>query len=436
MNLLQQTRERFGVSALLVYLLVGSAIMPADIFTASMATIIFLWIVYTRGKIPAGSLKLVWPMVLFLIVGSLNAFVNPAYDVFKDVWYVGKSIMAVMLGYLLMRRIRDMALFVWLVLLAAVLISLVQLYELFSEPAVLDRSLREIRQETGIGYILSALGAGIVFELRRYKFISLPGGLVTWMLIFGVCIAATALSFSRTQWVTLFLVVLVLRGLRGRSWFIPIMVGTLAIALVLGLESEIPESEKTGINATLLGKTVYSINEIVVSDYSREDDIHKNWRGYETYRALQTYTNGSYWEYVVGRGLGTSVDLGLYMKLGGVKQRYAPVLHNGFMYALVKTGIVGLALYLWWFTRLYVPAGTISPQITSDWVFARRLHTGLVFLLLVTSFVFGGFFSKNYLLPLVVLVGCFYGYLTAEPAPDTGDVASRSLSTKRHRMPL
>lgn len=58
-----------------------------------------------------------------------------------------------------------------------------------------------------------------------------------------------------------------------------------------------------------------------------------------------------------GEGLGALVDLGLFESLTRDPRdavRFIPIFHNGYVFVLVKAGLVGIALYLLVLTRLYL----------------------------------------------------------------------------------
>ena len=106
---------------------------------------------------------------------------------------------------------------------------------------------------------------------------------------------------------------------------------------------------------SLIGKFEHSVTEVAISDYEDMSDINLNWRGFESYRAYLTYLDGSLFEKAFGQGFGAMVDLGFDMPLGGdasISFRYIPVIHNGYMYLLVKYGLIGVLIYLYYIFKL------------------------------------------------------------------------------------
>ncbi|SON69875.1 O-antigen ligase family protein [Latilactobacillus sakei] len=101
-----------------------------------------------------------------------------------------------------------------------------------------------------------------------------------------------------------------------------------------------------------INKMKNSLTEISTqSDWNNYAEIVHNWRGYEMYSAKQligTFTNI---KKLFGAGLGTLVPVS-HSDLVGVPLSEGGIIlpHNGYYTILIKTGIVGLMLYLSFFT--------------------------------------------------------------------------------------
>jgi hypothetical protein len=176
-----------------------------------------------------------------------------------------------------------------------------------------------------------------------------------------------------------------------------------------------PASEMSGSGITLRGKFARSFTEIAVQDYTTMPDINENWRGFETYKALQTYLQGTAKEKVVGRGLGTAVDLGFEMKLGGGTFERITNLHNGYAFLLVKTGPFGLAVVCAFFMVLLIAAARCSVTARdADSLAAARLMAGATWVLILTTLVIDGLLNGTSVVPVQFLLGCSIALLGRE----------------------
>ena len=100
-------------------------------------------------------------------------------------------------------------------------------------------------------------------------------------------------------------------------------------------------------------------------------------------------------QYLFGQGFGTLIDLGLYIPLGDEVIRFAPILHNGYMYLLVKTGVIGVLIYLVFLYKL-VRIGTQHSVVTFDEErYTGRIIVGLSCVFFVSTFVVSGLFNKS-----------------------------------------
>ncbi|MTI30973.1 hypothetical protein [Xanthovirga aplysinae] len=89
------------------------------------------------------------------------------------------------------------------------------------------------------------------------------------------------------------------------------------------------------------------------TDYKTQSEINQNWRGYEAGRAILGLKEKGFLSILFGNGFGALIDLGLEMSLGGEMHQYIPILHNGYIYLMFKTGLLGLLFYVFGLIRLY-----------------------------------------------------------------------------------
>ncbi|CEQ31481.1 Lipid A core-O-antigen ligase and related enzymes [[Clostridium] sordellii] len=96
-----------------------------------------------------------------------------------------------------------------------------------------------------------------------------------------------------------------------------------------------------------INKFSNSINEISAnSEQWNELSINNNWRGYEVYRTKELFKEVNSKELLFGFGFGKRVDLNTGIYLGDQKFYSIPILHNGYYYILLKSGIFGLIIYI------------------------------------------------------------------------------------------
>jgi hypothetical protein len=96
--------------------------------------------------------------------------------------------------------------------------------------------------------------------------------------------------------------------------------------------------------------------ELAFKDTWTSADTGTSYRAYETFCGLNTFSNYSVLNMALGGGFGALVDIstliGVPMLLSGKDYDYIPWLHNGFMYLLVKVGVIGLGFYTLFFVKV------------------------------------------------------------------------------------
>ena len=120
-------------------------------------------------------------------------------------------------------------------------------------------------------------------------------------------------------------------------------------------------------------------------------DFNDNFRSFENIRTVNQIFYGQTQGIISGNGLGSTVDIGRVMITNdGTKVRYYPFLHNAFSTILLKSGLLGIAIYL---LSIYLIAKKkISDNIQV--INLNKLILGSAIFLIMSSWVFMGFYLK------------------------------------------
>ena len=152
-------------------------------------------------------------------------------------------------------------------------------------------------------------------------------------------------------------------------------------------------------NNPLLTKFLNPMSEFVQYDNWNFYDINNNWRGYENFLAREVLDSSPLLTQLFGFGAGYSLPLDVTINLGGNVHNEIFVLHSAYSYLLLKTGSIGLSLYLFFILRLFYLA------IRARGVEARSVLViaGIIF---ITSFAISGVYNKVQAIPFMILLGC------------------------------
>ena len=415
------------------FFLTVASLLGAVPTTVFMLLFIFLvlciWIP-SRGGLPPLLGKLLLPFSALLLVGSLGIYENPKYDVFKDVWYVGKPMLCMTVGFVLMWNLRDLRRLLRIFVVVGAVVSVFHIIRFVQDPDLLSLSANDMRNAAGRGYLIAVVGIGAWLAAWKLNFKLFPFGRFIDTILLLLCLVSIGLSMSRVMFLSFVLLVGAVLGIvnfTDRKKVIKIVV---AIVVSFAVVMLIPKPQYVGQNATFVEKMLFSLQEMEVRDYYSIADINTRWRGYETARAYMTYSNGAYWQYLIGRGFGTSVDLGLFMPMGDEPIRYAPILHNGYMYLLVKTGLMGVLVYLFFLASIVRIGNACIRQEDCESRESRytgRLIVGVACVLGASTFVVAGPFNKQTMIPVEIFLGALIAHAARRTPPTRSVTFERAI---------
>ncbi|TXT32059.1 MAG: O-Antigen ligase [Rhodocyclaceae bacterium] len=395
--------------------------VPITVFMLLFMFLVLCCWIPMRGGLPPLLGNLLLPFSALLLVGSLGIYENPKYDVFKDVWYVGKPMLCMTVGFVLMWNLRDLRRLLRIFVVVGAVVSVFHIIRFIQNPDLLSLSANDMRNAAGRGYIIAVIGIGAWLAAWKLNFRLFPFGRLIDTILLLLCLASIGLSMSRVMFLSFLLLVGAVLGIvnfTDRKKVTKIVVAVVIGFIVLML---IPKPQYVGQNATFLEKMLFSLQEMEVRDYNSIADINTRWRGYETARAYLTYSNGAYWQYLTGRGFGTSVDLGLFMPMGDEPIRFAPILHNGYMYLLVKTGLMGILIYLFFLASVIRTGNECIRQEgggSHESRYTGRLIVGVACVLGVSTFVVSGPFNKQAMIPAEIFLGALVAHAARRTFPN------------------
>jgi O-antigen ligase len=84
-----------------------------------------------------------------------------------------------------------------------------------------------------------------------------------------------------------------------------------------------------------------------------------------------------------------------------------PILHNGYVYILIKSGAIGLAIYLAFMWALYRRGRAHARSSDPIAAFSGMMIITIAAAILLTTSVITGIYNKGGLIPLMFLLGSF-----------------------------
>jgi len=394
------------------------------------------WVALNDLRVPRGLLRLSWPLLLIVVIGLFGASDHPLRSVARDVWYLGKSIVFLVAGFVFGWYVADLRRLLRVFVVGALAAATLHVLQFVFNPELFNESLTGVRHEAGRGYLITAIALGMLLSYRRSGLPRLYDSPWVERACVVLCLGSLVLSFSRTFFVCLLIMVFAAAGglsmLDPRRWTarrVRQFAAMAAAALILGVVGY-QAAVRTEKGTDFISKLGRSLDELSVREYRYRGDITLNWRGYETRMVLQDYREATGIQQLVGKGYGTLVDMGMHMKLGDSLMRYVPVVHNGYAYLLIKTGLIGLLLYVAFFARGLLSGYRDAVSSRSDTVVCGELMFGASAVLLASTVTIAGLMNKASTLPGIVMIGALVAYrqrdaLSRATAPTTEPPRSR-----------
>jgi hypothetical protein len=349
------------------------------------------------------------------------------YEYFKDAWYIVNPVLILLTGYTLYVMKPDLGRGLRAFVIAGLLVACWQLRGYFFDPSLIELPAAQIRRIIGTGSYVPVVGLVILllFVGKWRSVLKLPNWLaVLFMIVMALAIAGV---FSRAALVVVGIGLAALVGCFGRrEWW---RVGMPLALLVLAgyMAQALVDTESDRAVESFGGKLARTLQELTVGEPVTVRDINLNFRAFETDRAMEHFVDGSYTEILFGQGFGATVDLGIMMPMHVTETgfrgiREIGVFHNGYIFLLIKVGLVGLFMYLAVLVYLYLIGRSYAARPLSDPESAvGRLFQFAVVTLAATTYFIAGVFNRADMFPVLLLTGFLLAHWRASSRTSTLD---------------
>ncbi len=329
---------------------------------------------------------------IFIIIFILAFIVGFYYDysiyfIIRDITYLLKPICGLLLGYqLFSKHIKNPFQFI---VYAGVSMAIIHL--IFVSYGIIFHGARNVREIRSHGGYFNDFEVYTLIILLFNDKINL--GFSKQKTRFFILIMALSSFFylARTNFIQFVILFAAMKGvLVLNAKTLKIVAYTIVFSLVAytAIYQYNPRRNGKGIDEFL-----YKIKIIPTEAFStkinRDDwkNFNDNYRSYENIRTIQQIsTNGTV---LFGEGIGSKVDLKKKVYLGDMFLRHISILHNGYMTVLLKTGIIGLFVYLLSIVFYFRKSKTNNLTLKN----IHYLFVGTGVFLIISNWVFMGFYN-------------------------------------------
>jgi len=315
----------------------------------------------------------------------------------RDGYYFIQPVLIIFLGNLLVFRPSfRLVNFLIIVLQAITIVSLVNIVKI---PFLID-SMAEFnfyaREYHSFSNSYSVVGLAILYYYSKKLFFK-KRTIIFYAL---VLLSSLAVSFSRTEYliallipITSYLSRLKLSGAALVSFF-----SIAGVVLVFGANVDMDVAASG--SSTFFDKVMRSVPELGIADVGDIKAASFSWRGYEAFLGLQKYLDGNLWQMIFGGGFSTLVNVPGWVFSDDFMTNI-PFFHNGYVTILLKSGVFGLGLFLYFLFRISKHKLCFDDR-------EANLRLFLVFALAVSTLLTHGIYYKRAPFIMLFLVGILF----------------------------
>jgi len=313
------------------------------------------------------------------------------YNYFRDISYLLKPIIGLLLGYNLCRNENIKPFYT--IVYTGVFIAIIHLgIILYSVAAYRILNIHKLREYGGYFSDFEIYSLLITIYSRRFKLQFSKNRKIIILLILSV---SSFLYLSRTNFLQFLIFYMAMQGFFKINKRSITIIGSLVVFIILLYT--VLFNMKFSRNGKGLEALFFKIKNAPIEAFkSRVDkddwqDLNDNYRSYEKIITLKQVGREPAGP-AFGKGLGSTVDLGKqFWSNDGEFIRYLPTLHNGFITVYLKAGLAGLILYLlfhYYLCRL--------PKTRDDYISQINLLVlGTGIFLFLSSWVLLGLYYKT-----------------------------------------
>lgn len=382
------------------------AVPYLDIFELTIATWSLTFLITIRNNYSITIVKLIVPYILILLIAFIVSFYYnyQKYFIIRDITYLLKPVIGFLLGYQLCQKNLNNAF--KLIVTTGVFIAVCHIITILMAIFFYgSRTVAELRFHSGY---FSDYEIYTLIILIFYKKFQLDYSKKTALILTTVVGFSAFMYLARTNFIQFLILFLALKGYFAVNKKSLTIFASIIVAAAIGyfiVLSVNPRRDAEGVEGFLYKIKVAPL-EPFKTKINRDDykDFNDNYRSYENIITIRQMTRDGAVPAIFGRGLGSQIDLKQEVWLGDMNLRFISILHNGFMIVFLKSGLLGILIYL--FTIIYFFNSSKSDNILVTQINLLFIATGVF--LFISNWVFLGFYNLTE--TKTVLIGFLIAY--------------------------
>lgn len=385
----QAGQSRYGPVAALTSYILFVALVPHEIVSAAtlfIATTLFSIkpisrINYIHLTPAFAGILAVFATALLPTMVSYGDWLNLA----KGIYQLLRPVVFLFMGIAIARTMKESEI-ITSIIIAAALLGAIYTYSFLIDQSLWGASRFQVRSSLGVGYAFWAPALTLaVYTLFRDSGLAVKAFLSASIILI---VSAIIISNSRTYIIgsIIFFAAVIAPILTARATA-PVAISFSFVALFVTT----PLLEMAGIpfDYALIARLPF-FGEMAPIAYFGEYEMNNMWRGFETRQAFNSASSAM--DIVFGQGLSGYITLQYTFSSGDFTVSNVPVFHSGISLLMVKSGILGIAIYIAWLSFQSFSISTRAQLSTSITV---RLALGAFLLSTYSMFSTSGIYNMT-----------------------------------------
>jgi len=369
-----------------------SIVIPyLDIFELTISVWSFAFVLSISRNYSISLFKLIIPYLLILGIAIFISFFYDykPYFIIRDITYLLKPVIGFFLGYQLCKRNFQNAF--KLIVSTGVFIAICHIIVILTAIFVFKAfTVADLRLHSGY---FSDYEIYTVVIIIFHKHFQLNYSRKKFLILLSIVGFSAFMYLARTNFIQFVILVLGLKGylvLNKKSITIIGSIVLVAVSSYFVIVSTNPRRNAEGVEGFFY-KIKVAPMEPFKTKINREDykDFNDNYRSYENIMTIRQVSRDGILPVLFGKGIGSQIDLKQEVYLGDMKLRFISILHNGFMIVFLKSGLLGILIYL--FTIFYFFNSVKSENEIIHTINLLFIGTGVF--LFISNWVFLGFYN-------------------------------------------
>lgn len=391
---------------LLTILLISSEIINPEIFYIIIFTLDIVLLL--KNGIYKKVCRVIYPLLIIFLIGIFIGYINLGIgsyeirDYIRDIFYFSAPFIFIIYGAMIYNNKNSNILVLYKsIIYAAIIISIRHCILIIMNFNKIFTGLGS-RGIGGLQSSVTVIGIVLILFLPYEELVKLINNRKKIFLTKILLIISFTLYLSRTDFIVLLGFILIFFLTQKNINLLKIFKAIFKVAVILIIAIQcIPNNMKE----EFMLKSTKIFTEISSNDKDGWDfeRINNDWRGYEINQTKITFSNGNLFEKIFGFGFGKNVNIDSRIYLGGKEYTNLPILHNGYYYVLLKCGLIGVSILIFFIINLLIKY--IKKILMNKIDFEYKLLVGSGIWMLLSTYVVTGIFNISISFVYMIIIG-------------------------------